>query len=57
MDEELNPLAMARQQLDEVAVHIHLEADVHERLKHCKRTLIVAVPTSMDDGSLQVFTG
>ncbi|MCC7264275.1 MAG: Glu/Leu/Phe/Val dehydrogenase [Candidatus Latescibacteria bacterium] len=57
MDDELNPLAMARQQLDQVAERIHLEPDVHEKLKHCKRTLIVAVPTSMDDGSLRVFTG
>lgn len=57
MDEELNPLAMAREQLDQVAERIHLEPDVHERLKHCKRTLTVAVPTSMDDGSLRVFTG
>jgi len=57
MDEELNPLAMARRQLDQVAERIHLEADVHEKLRHCKRTLTVAVPTSMDDGSLKVFTG
>ncbi|MBI2505222.1 MAG: Glu/Leu/Phe/Val dehydrogenase [Candidatus Latescibacteria bacterium] len=57
MDEDLNPLAMAREQLDQVAERIHLEADVHERLKHCKRTLTVAVPTAMDDGSLRVFTG
>ncbi len=57
MDEELNPLAMAREQLDQVAQRIDLEPDVHEKLSHCKRTLTVAVPTSMDDGSLKVFTG
>ena len=57
MDEDLNPLVMAREQLDQVAERIHLEADVHERLKHCKRILTVAVPTGMDDGSLRVFTG
>jgi glutamate dehydrogenase (NAD(P)+) len=57
MSEELNPLAMARQQLDQVAERIHLESDVHERLRHCKRTLTVAVPTTLDDGTLRVFTG
>lgn len=57
MTEELDALAMARQQLDEVAERIHLEPEVHEKLRHCKRTLTVAVPTSMDDGSLRVFTG
>jgi glutamate dehydrogenase (NAD(P)+) len=48
---------MARQQLDQVAERIHLEPDVHQRLRHCRRILTVAVPTSMDDGSLKVFTG
>ncbi len=55
--EELNPLAIARQQLDNVAERLNLDKNVHERLKYPRRTLSVSVPTMMDDGSVQVFTG
>jgi glutamate dehydrogenase (NAD(P)+) len=55
--EDLNPLAIAWQQLDNVAVRIGLEPGLHERLKHPKRTITVSIPTTMDDGSLRVFTG
>ena len=57
MEDELNPLAMAREQLDEVADRIHLEQDVRERLRYMRRVLTVAVPTVMDDGTLRVYTG
>ena len=55
--EELNPLKIARQQLDNVAERIHLDQDSYERLRQPKRTLAVSIPTEMDDGSLRVFTG
>ncbi|MCW8132992.1 MAG: Glu/Leu/Phe/Val dehydrogenase [Planctomycetota bacterium] len=44
-------------QLDATAKSINLEPSVHEVLRHCKRTLEVAVPVKMDNGTLQVFQG
>jgi len=55
--EELNPLAIAREQLDLVAGRIGLDPGTHERLRHPHRVLTVSIPTVMDDGSLRVFTG
>ena len=55
--EELNPLAIAQQQLDAVAEHIHLSPGSHARLRVPRRALIVTLPTAMDDGAIQVFTG
>lgn len=53
----LNPWNTARQQLDTVAERIGLEAGIHARLRQPRRVVEVAVPTRMDDGSTQVFTG
>lgn len=53
----VNPWLMALQQLDAVAARVQLPEGIHAKLRHPKRTLIAAVPTIMDDGSLQVFTG
>ena len=39
------------------AEQAHLDPNSRRRLVACDRTLIVAVPTLMDDGSLRVFTG
>jgi len=55
--EELNPLAIARQQLDSVAERLHLDQSIHERLRYPRRTISVSIPTVMDDGTVQVFTG
>ncbi len=52
-----NPKEAALQQLAETAERIKLSPALHEKLKQPKRTLTVAVPTVMDDGSLSVFTG
>ncbi len=57
VDEALNPLAIARQQLDNVAERLNLDQFVYERLRHPRRTISVSVPVVMDDGSVQVFTG
>ena len=44
-------------QLDRVAARLNLDADVHERLRHPRRALVVSVPIRMDDGRTEVFTG
>jgi len=44
-------------QLDETARLLGLRADLHERLRHPKRSFVVSVPTKMDDGTTRVFTG
>jgi glutamate dehydrogenase (NAD(P)+) len=47
----------ALQQLDGAARIIDLDPGVHEVLRNPRRTLEVAIPTRMDDGSIRVFTG
>ncbi len=49
--------AMARQQLDQVAKRMDLDPDILAKMSHCERSLIVSVPTRMDDGSVKVFEG
>jgi len=44
-------------QLDETARAIKLDSNTHELLRHCKRTLEVAVPVRLDSGKVEVFTG
>ena len=44
-------------QLDRVAGKLQLEPDIHERLRHPRRALIVSIPVRMDDGKTQVFQG
>jgi glutamate dehydrogenase (NAD(P)+) len=44
-------------QLDAVAARLQLEADIHERLRHPRRALVVTVPVLMDDGRTEVFFG
>src|SRR6185503_17785887 len=39
-------------QLDDTAKAINLDPSAHEVLRHCKRTLEVAVPVRMDNGEL-----
>ena len=48
---------MACQQLDLVAKRMNLDPNVHAKMRHCQRALIVSVPIRMDDGSVQVFEG
>lgn len=52
-----NVLDNALQQLDDVAALVDLHPDVLAKLRKPKRTLTVSVPTRMDDGRLEVFTG
>jgi glutamate dehydrogenase (NAD(P)+) len=55
--EELNPFAIAQQQLDDAAVIIELDPATHELLRWPLRELHVTLPVKMDDGSTQVFQG
>jgi glutamate dehydrogenase (NAD(P)+) len=52
-----NVWEQAQIQLEQAARIMNLEASVLEVLRHPKRTLTVAVPVRMDDGSVKVFTG
>jgi glutamate dehydrogenase (NAD(P)+) len=48
---------MACKQLESVAEHIDIDAGVLERLHTPRRAMVVAVPTRMEDGHTEVFTG
>jgi glutamate dehydrogenase (NAD(P)+) len=50
-------LRTALAQLDRVAQRLRLEQDIHERLRHPRRALVVSVPIRKDDGTTAVFTG
>ena len=47
----------ALRQLDDTAQALKLNPDSHVLLRHCKRTLEVAVPVRMDGGHVEVFQG
>ncbi len=47
----------AQRQLDEIALEMGLDPELHERLRYPKRALIVTVPVRMDDGTVKTFTG
>jgi glutamate dehydrogenase (NAD(P)+) len=55
--EELNPFAIAQQQLDAAADIIQLDPATHQLLRWPLRELHVTLPVRMDDGSTQVFHG
>jgi len=50
-------LDVALEQLRIAAKKLDLDPDIHEMLKHPKRSLIVSIRTKMDDGRTCVFTG
>jgi glutamate dehydrogenase (NAD(P)+) len=54
-DSHLHRTAVA--QLDMVAARLGLDPDIHERLRHPRRALVVSVPVRMDSGKTEVFTG
>lgn len=55
--EELNPFAIAQEQLDEAAEILRLEPSVHALLREPLRELHVTLPVRMDDGSTRIFKG
>lgn len=57
MECETEQFLMVQRQLDEIALEMGLDPELHERLRYPKRALIVTVPVRMDNGSIQTFTG
>ncbi len=55
IDHDMLDAALA--QLDAVAERLKLDSGIHKRLRQPQRSLIVSVPTLMDDGRVEVFTG
>jgi glutamate dehydrogenase len=53
--EELNPFAIAQQQLDQAAEIMGLDAATHQLLRWPMRELHVTLPVRMDDGTVKVF--
>jgi len=52
-----NPFRLARQQLRKVADIFGIDDDLVGVLGECKKSVEVAIPTTIDDGSVRVFTG
>jgi glutamate dehydrogenase (NAD(P)+) len=50
-------LSMAQQQLQDVADVFGIDDDLVGILGACKKSVEVSIPTTMDDGSVHVFTG
>jgi len=57
MSENLNPFAIAQAQLDEAAVFLQLDPDMHAFLREPMREFHFTIPVRMDDGSTQIFRG
>jgi glutamate dehydrogenase (NAD(P)+) len=55
--QKTNPWQMALSQLDAVGRHLNIDEAIMTVLRQPKRSLTVAVPVRMDDGSERVFTG
>jgi len=53
----VNPFAMAQQQLDVAAKKLGLDSSIHEFLRWPMRELKLTLPVRMDDGSTKVFHG
>ncbi len=54
-DSELHRTTLS--QLDHVAAKLNLDPDIHERLRHPRRALVVSIPVRMDTGHTVMFTG
>jgi glutamate dehydrogenase (NAD(P)+) len=52
-----NPYSLAREQLRKVADTFGIDDDLVSVLGECKKSVEVSIPTTMDDGSVCVFTG
>jgi glutamate dehydrogenase (NAD(P)+) len=52
-----NPFGIAQEQLRNVADVFGIEDDMVTVLGECKKAVEVSIPTTMDDGSVRVFTG
>jgi glutamate dehydrogenase (NAD(P)+) len=52
-----NPFGLAQQQLRKVADTFGIDDDLVGVLGQCKKSVEVAIPVTMDDGAVRVFTG
>jgi glutamate dehydrogenase (NAD(P)+) len=52
-----NPFEIAKEQLRKVAQAFAIDPNLVNVLSECKKVLEVSIPTSMDDGSVEVFRG
>jgi glutamate dehydrogenase (NAD(P)+) len=52
-----NPYRLAREQLRKVADTFGIDDDLVGVLGECKKSVEVSIPTTLDDGSVRVFTG
>ena len=52
-----NPYELAQFQLQRVADTFHIDQDLINVLKQCKKAVSVSIPTSRDDGSIAVYEG
>jgi glutamate dehydrogenase (NAD(P)+) len=52
-----DPYGIAREQLRHVGEVFGIDADLINVLERCKKSVEVAIPVSMDDGSVNVYTG
>ena len=50
-------LTSVRHQMDTAFKYADFDEGTYERLKHCKRELLVHFPVRMDNGNLKIFTG
>jgi glutamate dehydrogenase (NAD(P)+) len=56
-DDAENPFRIAQQQLRNVAEAFAIDHDLIGVLGECKKAVEVSVPTTMDDGTVAIFTG
>ncbi len=52
-----NPYAVAQSQLHRVADTFGIDERIVNVLEKCKKSVVVSIPTKMDDGSVRVFDG
>src|SRR5438128_2336187 len=57
MAENLNPFEISKQQFNEAADLIKLDAGIRDVLLTPKRQLIVSIPVKMDNGAIKVYEG
>ncbi|WP_135364077.1 Glu/Leu/Phe/Val family dehydrogenase [Halosimplex halophilum] len=55
MSEETNPFESLREQVDDAAAHLDVDAGTLERIKRPERVLETTLSVEMDDGSIEVF--
>ena len=52
-----NPFELAQQQLRKVADAFQIDPNLIRVLERCKKAVVVSIPVSMDDGTIDVFEG